>query len=413
MIAPDTFDKKFGELRQYLFNDLKTSDECFNQEIPYDESIHKLQSDDMIDEVLLDTIVNNVVRKAQKESEFCIFYGELCEKLIKTELDLRGEKKVRSNMKKSILRAKLIHGCKMCFEKFFEMDERNKRLNDPETAVEYQMSLHGIIEFVGELFRRQILSESTLVGVFESLFEPITDFTVEAAIILMNKVGSDFEEVCRKKSEKKDKKSENNEFEKIIEKFKKIVFEDDKNVQKIEFQLNKSKNTLDEKQFKAFLKNFQKDFNIKLPEDVIANKFKELDPESTGKVAKPKIIEFGRKYVTEISNRIKILIKNMFDDQSNNWERCKKKNEAGPKKVAEVRQEVEAQYEEERKKQEAARRDRDYHEDRHNDRRGSQRYQKKDTQTEKQGGTYGSGGRENRDRGSMKDRRKSTKEPEV
>lgn len=91
----------------------------------------------MIDEVLLDTIVNNVVRKAQKENEFCIFYGELCEKLIKTELDLKGEKKIRSNMKKSILRSKLIHGCKMCFEKFFEMEERTKKLGDQETAIAY------------------------------------------------------------------------------------------------------------------------------------------------------------------------------------------------------------------------------------------------------------------------------------
>lgn len=98
------------------------------------------------------------------------------------------------------------------------------------------------------------------------------------------------------------------------------------------------------------MKNFQKDFNLTLPEEVIANKFSELDPESTGKVIKAKIIEFGRKLTTQISNRIKILIKNMFDDRSNNWERCKKKNDAGPKKVAEVRQEVEALYDEERKR---------------------------------------------------------------
>lgn len=96
------------------------------------------------------------------------------------------------------------------------------------------------------------------------------------------------------------------------------------------------------------MKNFQKDFDLKLPEDVIANKFSELDPEFTGRVIKAKILEFGRKIVSLISNRIKILIKNMFDDRENNWERCTKKNKAGPKKVAEVRQEVEAQYDKER-----------------------------------------------------------------
>ena len=119
---------------------------------------------------------------------------------------------------------------------------------------------------------------------------------------------------------------------------------------KIKFLLNKNKESLDEKQFKMFLKNFQKEFSFVLPDDVLANKFSELDPESTGRVMKVKIIEFGRKYTESISNRIKILIKNMFDDRANNWERNIKKNEAGPKKVAEVRQEVEAQYDEERKR---------------------------------------------------------------
>ena len=119
-------------------------------------------------------------------------------------------------------------------------------------------------------------------------------------------------------------------------------------MKKIEFQLNMSKESLDKKQFKKFLKNFQQDFNITLPEEVIANKFSELDPESTGKVLKTKIMEFGRKWTSSISNRIKVLIKNMFDDRQNNWEKCKKKNDAGPKKIAEVRQEVEALYDAER-----------------------------------------------------------------
>ena len=91
-----------------MFKDLKTQDECLRLKIPFDENIHKLKSNDMLDEVLLDTFASNIVRKAQNENKLCIFYGDLCERLIKTELDLRGEKYVRSNVKKSILRSKII-----------------------------------------------------------------------------------------------------------------------------------------------------------------------------------------------------------------------------------------------------------------------------------------------------------------
>lgn len=85
VIAPDNAEKKFGELRNYLFGDLKTKDECFAEEIEYDESIHKL-SEGLINVEILEIIVKNVFRKAIREKEYCIFYGELCEKMMKQEL---------------------------------------------------------------------------------------------------------------------------------------------------------------------------------------------------------------------------------------------------------------------------------------------------------------------------------------
>jgi len=39
-----------------------------------------------------------------------------------------------------------------------------------------------------------------------------------------------------------------------------------------------------------------------------------------------------------------MLMKNMFGDQKEGWTKNKKKNEAGPKKVEEVRKEVENKY---------------------------------------------------------------------
>lgn len=37
------------------------------------------------------TVVDSIFRKAQNEKEYCNFYGELCENLIKLELKLKGE----------------------------------------------------------------------------------------------------------------------------------------------------------------------------------------------------------------------------------------------------------------------------------------------------------------------------------
>lgn len=43
----------------------------------------------------------------------------------------------------------------------------------------------------------------------------------------------------------------------------------------------------------------------------------------------------------KLSQRIKILIKNMLDNRKNNWEKSRKESEKGPKKVEEIRKEHE------------------------------------------------------------------------
>jgi len=57
-----------------------------------------------MDDVILETIVQNIIRKAQVEKEYCIFYGELCERKITLELQLRGDMVKVSNMKNSLFR---------------------------------------------------------------------------------------------------------------------------------------------------------------------------------------------------------------------------------------------------------------------------------------------------------------------
>jgi hypothetical protein len=65
VIAPDNYTKKFAELRGYLFGDKKTSDEVFNADSgeTYNSDLHALKDED-IDKELLETIVQNIFRKA-------------------------------------------------------------------------------------------------------------------------------------------------------------------------------------------------------------------------------------------------------------------------------------------------------------------------------------------------------------
>lgn len=179
-------------------------------------------------------VVNNIFRKAQEEKLFCIFYGQICEEIIHLELKLRGMDNSRANLKNSKFRKSLFEVCKNCFEKFFDPEEKEKQNNDPESAVLFKLKLFGNIEFVGELYRRKILPEATLVTVFESLLgmnetnDKANDLTVEGAVNLMNKVGQTFEQNVKNAGEKKnkDKKDKAENFKKIFDKFVELVKDD-------------------------------------------------------------------------------------------------------------------------------------------------------------------------------------------
>lgn len=75
---------------------------------------------------ILETIVSNIFRKAQMEKEYIIFYGQLCEALIRTELLLRGLDCKVSSMPQSNFRKCIFDHCKTAFEKFFDKTEKAK-----------------------------------------------------------------------------------------------------------------------------------------------------------------------------------------------------------------------------------------------------------------------------------------------
>lgn len=85
LLSPDNFEKKLGELREYMFPNLRTKTDCFNEDIEYNAEEHKL-TEKNLDEEILQFVVSNIFKKAQDEKLFCILNGQLCERLIDLEL---------------------------------------------------------------------------------------------------------------------------------------------------------------------------------------------------------------------------------------------------------------------------------------------------------------------------------------
>ena len=86
-ILPDNYDKKFAELRENVFGSLKHQfEEGYNPEVDTFTMTEEIRAK------LLE-VVKRIYTKAQREKTYCIFYGDLCERLIKLELYFRGHQK--------------------------------------------------------------------------------------------------------------------------------------------------------------------------------------------------------------------------------------------------------------------------------------------------------------------------------
>jgi hypothetical protein len=111
LIRPENVDKKFEELRGYIFGDLKTPNEA-----GYDKELHPTLTDENLSEENLQIVVDTILRKSQNEKQYCVFYGELCEKFIKLELILRGLASTKKNIKSSLFRKTLLSNCRASFD---------------------------------------------------------------------------------------------------------------------------------------------------------------------------------------------------------------------------------------------------------------------------------------------------------
>jgi hypothetical protein len=216
--------------------------------------------------------VHTIFRKAQVEHSYVGFYGQLCSKIIKLELNAKGIKATPSQGKNSSFRNLLLEYCKQSFESFFDNPPKIdiKATDDNfEEDLRRKHKLYGNIEFCGILHKNRILSDSILWSVFEGLLGlksgenqdlSVNENTVEAAIRLISKLGRTIEDKIANSSEENKVKQQ----EKLNEVFK---------------------------QFK-YLENC----------------------DSTDPTKKT------------VSTRVKLLIKNMFDNKESGWKKSEDKN---------------------------------------------------------------------------------------
>lgn len=212
---------------------------------------------------------------------------------------------------------------------------------DSDARFKYAKRLFGNIKFVGELFRRSLISEGIIVSVFESLLgtsdseiarKAVNDDTIEGATVLMDKIGYMLDEKLAKN------KADPGKTESLIKK--------------------------------------NKEFN-----DQIAIIFTRLELIGNDQ---------GQSY-PDISKRVKILTLNMLDDRKSGWGKSRKQNEKGPKKVEELKKELEAKQREEEKLRQQQDYD-EYYDGGYDDRRGGDRRGGKGGYDDRRGGDRRGGG---------------------
>jgi len=198
---------------------LKNKTECFNEEIEFNPDEHQLKEDETNTE-MLEIVVKSLFRKAITEKSYCVFYGQICEDIMKLELDLMGKEKDKlGSMKSSKFRKMILSNARDTFNDFFNQEKRQESTKDTESKAIFEEKLFGNMEYVGELFNRRMLPIKSLIEIFFQLMgenqeNVCDDLLMEACINLMNKVGSKFEAECKKKSKKTKADDDDNEDDK-------------------------------------------------------------------------------------------------------------------------------------------------------------------------------------------------------
>jgi translation initiation factor 4G len=183
-----------------------------------------------------------VFKKAQTEHLYAGFYSTLCAEIVRMELLMKGLKPNKANISHCNFRKELLNFCKQSFEIFLNADDLGKKKSAEETEedrlereLRTKHKLFGNIEFVGELFKQQIVTDSVMQSIFDNLLglnlcdkKSVNDNTIEAAIKLMNKTGSTLEERVAENTKNPEKKLEREKnLSSIFDRLKDLETKDD------------------------------------------------------------------------------------------------------------------------------------------------------------------------------------------
>jgi hypothetical protein len=109
---------------------------------------------------------------------------------------------MRANAKLCVFREELVKYCKSSFDLLLNAPDKEEKKEweteedrlDRELRIKHK--LFGNIDFVGELYKELLISDVILTSIFENLLgidqqttSEVTDITIEAALILINKLG--------------------------------------------------------------------------------------------------------------------------------------------------------------------------------------------------------------------------------
>ena len=134
-------------------------------------------------------------------------------------------------------RVKLLDRCKTCFEDFFsladpkaEAEAAGKEIDAEEIkerTLKRKEKLFGNIEFVGELHKAGLLSDSITKSIFKTLLDvaKFSDDTIEAGMRFLEKVGPSIEKKIKEiaEKEKKTQKISKEDYDEILDSFEKIM----------------------------------------------------------------------------------------------------------------------------------------------------------------------------------------------
>jgi len=139
-----------------LFGDrIQKDEEGFDSQPPFELDTEKQK-----------VVVQTVFKKAQSEHLYASFYSDLCAAIVRMELLMKGFRPNRSNIRECHFRTELLNYCKESFETFLVTSDFQKKKNEQESEedrlereLRTKHKLFGNIEFVGELYKQQIVTD--------------------------------------------------------------------------------------------------------------------------------------------------------------------------------------------------------------------------------------------------------------